>query len=462
MINKINRRTFLQNSALTGLAAGLGSMSMAQSTAEPLINAVPSLKVHKPLDKVRVGFIGLGGMGGSHMRNLMRIQGVEIKALCDIVGSKVKRWQKEFEKSGKQQPEGYSRGEHDFKRMCQRDDIDLVYAATPWRWHAPMCIEAMKAGKHAAVEVPAFMTIEECWNVVKTAESTGQYCVMLENCNYDRFEMIVLNMVKKGVLGELLHGQCGYLHDLRGVKFRAGGEGLWRREWSKTHNADLYPTHGLGPVSQCMDINRGNRFDYLVSMSTKSRGLHCYAVNRFGADSPQAKEKYMLGDVVTTQIRTVNGETIILTHDTNGPRSYSRDFYIQGTKGVARKYPEPGFFIEGKSKGHRTWDDLDKFKDEYQHPLWRKMEELAAAKSGEGVKGGHGGMDCVEDYRLINALRKGIEPDMDVYDAVALSSIVDLSGQSISQGSKPIKIPDFTQGMWKKARQLQVMNESTY
>lgn len=440
-----------------GAGIALGKMMISNASAGVVTTPVPKRESAKPMDVVRVGFIGLGGMGGNHIRNLIRIKGVELVAVCDIVPGKVTKVQKWCTDAGKKAPEGYSKGEYDYKRMCQRKDIDLVYIATPWRWHASMCIEAMKAEKHAAVEVPAFMTIKDCWDVVETAEATGKYCIMLENCNYDRVEMMVLNMVKKGAFGELLHAQCGYLHDLRGVKFSKGGEGLWRRKWSETHNADLYPTHGLGPVAQCMDINRGNRFDYLVSMSTKSRGLHRQAVDRFGADSSQAKENYMLGDVITTQIRTVKGETIIVTHDTNGPRPYSRDFYIQGTKGVVRKYPEPGFFIEGVTTGHRTWDPMDKFKDEYYHPLWRKMEKLAAAKGGEGVGGGHGGMDYVEDYRLINALRKGIEPDMDVYDAVALSSIVELSGQSIAQGSKPIPIPDFTRGMWKNERTLQVM-----
>lgn len=274
---------------------------------------------------------------------------------------------------------------------------------------------------------------------------------MMENCNYDREEMRILNMVKKGVFGELLHAECGYLHDLRAVKHDMNGEGVWRRQHSIEKNGDFYPTHGLGPVAQCLDINRGNYFDNLVSFGTKSRGMHKYAMEVFGTDSEQAKEIFSLSDVVTTLIKTKNEETIVITHDTSNPRPYSRDILIQGTNGIVRKYPLPKVHIEGKSPKHR-WEDFNNYKPEYEHPLWKALE-----KKGEESGAAHGGMDYFEDFRLINALKKGIEPDMDVYDAVMMSAVVALSGKSIKYGNMPIKFPDFTRGMWKKKRNLKVM-----
>ena len=228
------------------------------------------------------------------------------------------------------------------------------------------------------------------------------------------------------------------------------GEGVWRRDFSMHHNGDLYPTHGLGPVMQCLDINRGNYFDFMVSFGSKTRGLHAYAIDKFGPESSQAKEKFILSDVVTTMIRTMNGETIVVTHDTSLPRPYSRNILIQGTKGIVRKYPEPKIYIEGVSKTDDQWEPINDYLKKYQHPIW---EELETASKGAG----HGGMDYIEDYRLVNALLKGVEPDMDVYDGVLMSAVRVLSEQSIAKAGKPLKFPDFTRGMWKKPRELQVM-----
>ena len=271
----------------------------------------------------------------------------------------------------------------------------------------------------------------------------------MENCNYDDVEMMILNMVKKGLFGELLHAEGGYLHDLRDVKHDLKGEGLWRRAHSMKRNGDLYPTHGLGPIAQCLDINRGNYFDYLVSFGTKTRGLHRYAVDTFGADSPQAKERFVLSDVVTTVLRTMSGETVVLTHDTSSPRPYSRNILVQGTKGIVRKYPESKICIEGRSKND-AWEPLEGYKKEFRHPVWVELEEQSKGA-------GHGGMDFIEDYRLINALLKGVEPDMDVYDAAVISAVTELSGRSIAANGEPMKFPDFTRGMWKDRRELPVM-----
>jgi predicted dehydrogenase len=308
----------------------------------------------------------------------------------------------------------------------------------------------MKAGKHAATEVPAAISMDECWDLVETSVKTGKHCIMMENCNYDKVEMLILNMVKKGMFGELIHAECGYLHDLRAVKHDMNGEGVWRRNYSMTNNGDLYPTHGLGPVMQCMDINRGNYFDTIASYGSKSRGLHEYAMSTFGPDSPQAREKYTLSDVVITVIRTMQGETIIITHDTSLPRPYSRNILVQGTKGIVRKYPDPKIYIEGVSKTHDKWEPIDGYMELYKHPVWVELE-----KASEGA--GHGGMDFIEDYRLINSLLRGDEPDMNVYDAAVMSAVRMLSEESIRRKNKPLKFPDFTGGNWKKPAILPVM-----
>lgn len=450
MSKSYDRRDFLKKTTKAGLGVAFGSAALNALSSEklPALNQYPFNP--SKLDNVRIGMVGVGGMGTSHVRNFLKIEGCEIVAVCDIVESRVKRAQDLAVEAGYPKPEGYAKGEYDFKRMCERDDIDLVFTATPWRWHVPVCLEAMNTGKHAATEVPAALTIDECWQLVEKSESTGKHCIMMENCNYDREEMMILNMVKKGLLGELLHARCGYLHDLRAVKHDMNGEGVWRRSHSMSTNGDLYPTHGLGPVAQCMNINRGNYFDFLVSFGTKSLGLHKYAVEQFGMESPQASEKIVLADVVSTMIKTKKGETILVTHDTSSPRPYSRDILVQGTDGIVRKYPTAKIHIQGKSKGH-GWEDLKNYKDDYYHPLWTQMEKEASGA-------GHGGMDYLEDYRLINALKNGLEPDMDVYDAAVLSAVTELSSKSIASGSWPIQFPDFTRGMWKQERTLPVMD----
>lgn len=449
MSEELNRRDFIKKSAMAGVGIAVSSVALAEELQQKLKSPAKVAPTAKPMEKVRIGYVGVGGMGTDHVSNLIKIKGAEIVAVCDIVEAHAARAQDMIVKAGFKKPEAYTKSETDFKRLCQRDDVDLVYTATPWEWHVPVCIEALKNGKHAATEVPAAYTIEDCWQLVEVSEKTGKYCIMMENCNYDKTEMMILNMVKKGLFGELLHAECGYLHDLRGVKHDMEGEGLWRRTHSMKRNGDLYPTHGLGPVAQCLDINRGNYFDYLVSFGTKTRGLHLYAEKKFGADSPQAREKFVLSDVVTTVLKTINGETVVLTHDTSSPRPYSRNIYVQGTKGLVRKYPEQKIYIEQEGKPD-AWEKIDEYMKKYEHPIWVDLEEQSKGA-------GHGGMDFIEDYRLINSLLKGVEPDMDVYDAAVISAVCELSERSIKQKSAPQKFPDFTRGMWKNKRELMVM-----
>ncbi|MFC1730145.1 Gfo/Idh/MocA family protein [candidate division KSB1 bacterium] len=438
MDKSYSRREFVKLGAAAGLGAVAGAAIVSGCSRE--LNYPADLIVAGPVDPVRIGFVGVGLQGSSHVRNFLRIDGVEVKAVCDIVEEKVARIQEWVVEAGQPKPEGYSRGDTDFLRLCEQEDLDLVFTATPWKWHVPVCVAAMENGKHAATEVPAAVTLDECWQMVETSEKTGKYCVMMENCNYNRREMMFLNMVRKGMFGELVHSECGYLHDLRAIKFENRNEGLWRRAHSVTRNGNIYPTHGLGPTAQWMDINRGDQFDYLVSVSSVSKGLQLYTQEHFEPDDPRRNESYALGDVNVTLIRTKEGRTITLYHDCNLPRPYSRINLIQGTRGIAQGYPDR-IYIEGRSPSHQ-WEPLEDYREEFEHPLW--------SSQGERARGaGHGGMDYIEDYRLIQALRTGTEPDMDVYDAAAISAVCELSERSVANRGRSMDFPDFTRGMWK-------------
>ncbi len=393
-----------------------------------------------PLERVRIGFVGVGLQGGGHVRNFLRIEGVDVVAVCDIDGPRAEEVASWVVDAGRPAPDLYTRGETDFRRLCERDDVDLVFNSTPWRWHVPVCVEAMETGKHTAVEVPAAISLEGCWLLVETAERTARHCVMMENCNYGRSEMMVLNMVRQGLLGDLIHAEAAYIHDLRSIKFSDRNEGLWRLQHSVDRNANLYPTHGLGPVANCMDINRGDRFDYLVSLSSPARGLAKYAAERFGDDDPRAQVRYALGDMNSSLIRTRRGRSILLQHDTSTPRPYSRLNLVQGTRGVFGGFPDR-IFVEGEAESHE-WSDVEPYRERFEHPLW-------AERAGDAEGAGHGGMDYLEDYRLIRCLREGVATDMDVYDAAALSVPVELTEISVSRGSEPVEFPDFTRGAWR-------------
>jgi len=396
-----------------------------------------------PLATVRLGFVGIGGQGSSHVENLLTLEGVEITALCDIVPEKVVTWQRKIREMGRKEPAAYTRGPRDFERMCAEEELDLVFNATPWEWHVPIGLAAMKTGKHAASEVPLAYTVDDCWALVEAAEKHRKHCVMMENCNYDRLEMLGLNLARKGLLGELLHGECGYNHDLREIKFSTEGEGLWRRAHATKRNGNLYPTHGLGPIAEAMGITRGNQLDYLVSLSGPSRGLQAWQAEHLAADDPRRSERYVLGDVNLTLLRTLSGQTIYVTHDTNLPRPYSRKYVLQGTRGIIEGYPRR-VYVEGVSKAAHRWDPVETWFDTHDHPLW-KSEKVKQASVG------HGGMDWLEDWRLITCLREGLPTDQNVYDGATVSVVGPLSEWSVANGSKPVKVPDFTRGRWKTA-----------
>jgi hypothetical protein len=457
---KLNRREMLKATALTGAGLSL-SLSGVEvfASAELKTNEAALEKaiagtatknktmIGVPFEKrdtVRIGIVGTGLRGRSVLGEFLNVPNVQITALCDVVEEKIMKAKAMVEKAGQKTPALYYKGERDFENLVRRDDIDFVYTATPWEWHVPVVLAAMSNGKHCGTECPAAYTIEDCWKLVDTSEKTRRHCMQLENCCYDYDEMMILNMIRAGLFGELVHGECAYNHDLREILFETRDEGLWRRRHHTLRDSNLYPTHGIGPMANYMNINRGDKFDYMVAMSSNHLGLEAYRKEQLSPDDPRQKEIYKCGDYNTGIIKTNKGRTILLQHNVTTPRPYDRINLIQGTKGIFRDYPSR-IFIDGQEGGHR-WDSTDKYKAKYEHDLWRKEGETARKL------GGHGGMDYLMCYRLVQCIREGLVPDMDVYDAATWSVPGPLSEISVAKGSMPIKFPDFTRGLWDKQR----------
>lgn len=404
--------------------------------------------------KVRLGFIGTGLRGQGHLALALRRADTEVVAICDVDAKMLQLANDILKKSGKPLPKVFTGDNYAYRKLLELKDLDAVIIATPWEWHNPMILDAVAAGiKYVGTEVVLGITLQEHWDVVKAAEQNKAHVMMLENVCYRRDVMAVLNMVRQGVFGEIIHLQGGYQHDLRGVKFNDGtghgsgaefgekgfSEAKWRTNHSVHRNGDLYPTHGIGPVAMMIDINRGNRFLSLCSFSSKSRGLHNYIVKKGGADHPNTKVRFELGDVVTTNIKCANGETILLQHDTNLPRPYSLGFRVQGTNGLWMDV-NSGIYVEGVSKNDE-WDTAQQWYDKYDHPLWQKW-----SKETEGA--GHGGMDFFVLHGFIESAKRGLPTPMDVYDAAAWSAITPLSESSIEMGNERVEFPDFTGGQW--------------
>lgn len=400
-----------------------------------------------PIDTVRIAFIGLGMRGEGAVYRYTFLEGVKVVALCDVIPDKVTKANEILRERGLPEADVYT-GEDDWKRVCERDDIDLVYVCTQWDLHTPIAVYAMEQGKHVALEVPAALTIEECWQLVNTAERTRRHCIQLENCNYDFFEMATLNMAQKGLFGEIVHAEGAYIHDLRFLNFNdsTGYWNMWRLKHNQEENGNLYPTHGLGPVAHILNIHRGDRMEYIVSVSSNQFGMTAYAKEKFGDDSDYAKREYLNGDMNTSIIKTVNGKTMMLQHDVTSPRPYSRIHMVSGTKGFAQKYPRKGISLEPDGHSYISESALDSLLSEYEHPIVKEVGMKAKEV------GGHGGMDFIMDYRLIHCLRNGLPLDMDVYDAAEWSSIIELSRISVANSGKPVKVPDFTRGKWNKDR----------
>ncbi len=439
------------------------------SKAAALVVMVPSFSIISNFgkEKVKLGYIGVGARGLGTLKLGLDRDDVEVTAICDIDPITLKRATDMIKKMDKKEPKIYTGSDTEYKAMLEDKNIDAVIISTPWEWHTPMSLDAMNAGKAVGCEVAGAMSIDECWQLVRTHERTKSPFMILENVCYRRDVMAILNMARQDMFGEMIHLEGGYQHDLREVKFNDGvnyygggvefgdkgySEARWRTTHSVYRNGDLYPTHGVGPVGSFIHNNRGNRFEYLTSMSSKARGLHDYIVNNpnGGPEHPNAKIKFKLGDVVTTHIMTSNGETITLTHDTNLPRPYSIGFRVQGTKGLWMDVNK-SLYIEGRSPAHK-WEEADPYLKEYDHPLWKKYESVAAGA-------GHGGMDWFVLNAFIEAFKRKEPMPLDVYDHASWSAITCLSEQSIAQGSEPQPFPDFTDGKWMTRKPIFAFND---
>lgn len=462
--NDLTRRTILSTAAIGAGAVALGgSGSGARGAAVKLPEiARQAARDRGPqkrnmcgfaapkIETVRIGLIGLGSRGGGAVGRLSKVPGAKIVAVCDLIESKATRTKARLEKAGAKNVEAYFGDDYAFKKLCERDDIDLVYICTPWRWHTPMAVHAMKQGKHAASEVPAATTIDECWELVNTSEATGKHCMQLENCCYDFFEMMTLNMARQGFLGDLIHAEGAYIHNLQGLLLGKSYQGYWRLIQNLTRDGNLYPTHGLGPIAQCMNVNRTDRFEYLTSVSSDDFQLGEMVVRKFGKDSKFGRQAgNARGNMSTTLIKTSRGRSIMVQHDVTTPRAYSRIHLISGTKATVRKWPDQKIMVgHGTLKG----DKLKQVTEKYAHPLCKKIGEMARKV------GGHGGMDFIMDYRLIECIREGKALDQDVYDAAAWSAVGPLSEWSVANRSNSIDVPDFTRSKWKTNTPLGIVS----
>ena len=438
-----SRRRFMKQTAV----AGTGMMITPQFAFQSASNEKSVLNV---------GLIGVGLRGTNHLRNLLQREDVQVTALCDIDPERIRITTEMMAEQEAPNPQLFGKDDLDYRNLLELEEVDAVIISTPWRWHTPMAVDAMKAGKYTGLEVSAALSMDECWDLVNTHEATGSHLMILENVNFRRDVMAVLHMVRKNVFGELVHFRCGYQHDLREVKFNNGkqpygggvefgdkaiSEARWRTQYSIDRNADVYPTHGLGPIAVMADINRGNRFLSITSKATKSIGLHNHIVAVGGPEHPNAQIRFKQGDVITSTIETARGETIIITHDCNLPRPYSLGFRVQGAKGLW-EVDGNRIYVEGKSEKHR-WDDAGEWLKEYDHPLWQEYGEYASGA-------GHGGMDFFVLQAFVQSALKGIAPPLDVYDAAAWSAVTPLSEASITANGAPQEFPDFTKGKWEE------------
>ncbi len=429
------RRDFLKVGVATaaGLTLAPAGMGLASDVEKP----------------VRIGFVGAGRRGTGLLRVLLAINGVEVPAVCDINPTAAAGAQELITRSGRAKPERYTSGEDDFKRLMDRGDLDAVVIATPWEWHTPMAVYAMKAGKYAAVEVPCAITLDQCWDLVKTHEATGVPCMMLENWSFRRDNLAVLNMIRQGLFGEIVHCHCAHSHNcIGGSDFFFDHNAQGNPRWSSKHllqrNADQYPTHSLGPVLSWMDINCGDRFDSLVSMASRSLGIKDQLERRYGKDFAPAKLPYRQGDIVTTMVKTVKGNTIVIAMDMQLPRPYDNRWQIQGTRGLYNEQRDAVFIADVDGKAEQ-WEPFPPYQAKYDHSLWKKLPVQTLQQE-------HGGTDAIELREFVRAVRAKTQTPLDVYDSVVMSVVVPLSEQSIAAGGTPVKCPDFTGGKWQTTK----------
>ena len=460
----MTRRNFIWNSgaAIAGMAAFNGCISTPQCGFGGKGALMQGFRC-APLKKIRIAFAGMGGRGTSAMYRISQIPGCEVVAICDLRQSRMDVCNGWLKRHGFATAREYV-GPEAYKAMCDSSDVDVVYVAGSWQMHEPVGIYAVNAGKHTFVEVPAAMTLDGCWAFVEGAEKAKVHCMMLENCCYGEEELLALNLCRKGLLGNLVHGEAAYIHDLRNFCYndpegepgdpKRGYYKHWRLAWNRDHMGNQYPTHGLGPICQYMNINRGDRMDYLVSLESAQFNFEEYAQSRYPADDWHAKVKVQMGDMNSTLVRTVNGRSILIQHDVSSPRPYSRLNLISGTRGILKGFPfEVGFSNE--VGGHVYYFEEERKKEvreKYRHPYFSAAGEIAKKV------GGHGGMDFLMDLRWVYCLQNGLPLDMDVYDLATWSCICELSERSVRNRSKPLDVPDFTRGGWKSAEPLGIVS----
>jgi predicted dehydrogenase len=434
MDEEISRRKFIE----TGAVSTLG-MTLAKNTSGQAASS--SQKT------VRVGVVGTGNRGTGLLGTMLTMPGLSFPALCDIKAENLARAQDLVVKAGYPRPEGYTGSDHAFEKLMAREDLDAVIIATYWQWHTPMAVSAMKNGKYAGVEVPAALTLEQCWDLVNTHERTGVPCMMLENWSFRRDNLAVLNMIRQGLFGEIVHCHCAHSHDcIDHWFFDPKGNMTWGGEFLVKRNCDQYPTHGLGPVLSWMDINCGDSFDSITSTATDSRSINAYFSRKFGPEHPNAKRKFKQGDIVSSVVRTKKGKTVVINYDMQLPRPYDNRWMIQGTLGL---YDEDRsvVYITGKSPQYHQWEPFAPYQERHDHAWWKDM-------MGSPEEMGHGGTDYLELKLFLTAVRNRTQTPIDVYDSATMSSIVALSEQSIAKGSAPVKCPDFTRGKWEKRKKV--------
>ena len=466
MKNYFSRRNFIKTSALSSAFFSLSGLKLGKNendlpdyieellqTPKQKGKSVIGLKT-EPIKQVRVAFIGLGNRGEDHITlvNSLCPDKAKIVAVCDVQQVKIDKCLDIINKSSSgQKPAVYTGKIDSWKEMIKRDDIDLVIISTPWEDHAPMTLACMKNGKHVACEVPIAYTLKHCWEIINTAEETQKHCMMLENVCYGDEELWLLNMAQQGVLGTLTYAECAYIHDLRELNFSKDYYyNMWRIRHNEKRDGNLYPTHGLGPVAQYMDINRGDKFETLVSMSSLQAGLTEHSKKVDSSNEFYNKSTFKHGDMNNTLIKTAKGRMILVQHDTVTGRPYNRINALAGTKGYHEGYPSRLALDPAAHKWLKD-DELKNYKEKYRHPLWEKL------KAGIEKYGGHGGMDFVMIYRLIDCLNNGWYLDQDVYDGVSWSSVSPLSEISIKNKNSSVSVPDFTRGKWDEYRKLGIL-----
>jgi hypothetical protein len=433
MDSGLDRRTFMGRSAAAAtLGAALTSGSMSGEEARAADGRT-----------VRIGVVGTGGRGRSLLATMLNMPDVVVPALCDINGEHLSMAADLVVKAGQPEPATYTGNDYSYEQLMAREDLDAVIIATYWQWHAPMAVSAMKHGKYAGVEVPAAMTVDECWDLVNTSEDTGMPCMMLENWSFRRDNLALLEMVRQGMFGEIMHVHCAHSHNCIDHWFfdRETGMDRWPAVFLRTRNCDQYPTHSLGPVLSWCDINCGDNFATISSTATAQRGINDYFMKRFGPEHPNTTAEFIQGDIVTSTVRTNTGRTIIINYDMQLPRPYDNRWMLQGTRGIYNEQRN-GLFLSDHSPNLHAWEPFGPYQEQHDHPWWREMQRSEGGQD-------HGGTDYLELSLFIDAVRNGTQTPVDVYDSAVMSSVVGLSEQSIQRGGEPIQCPDFTRGQWR-------------